>query len=60
MDHATQEYLIFETAGGFCGIAWNGLRGRLSRSPNATSYLNGSSGWLPCKRVSRLMRVIGT
>ncbi len=23
MDHATQNYQVFETAGGFCGIAWN-------------------------------------
>jgi methylated-DNA-[protein]-cysteine S-methyltransferase len=23
MDHAQQHYLTFETAGGFCGIAWN-------------------------------------
>jgi len=24
MDRTAQSYLIFETAGGFCGIAWNG------------------------------------
>ncbi|MBV9637464.1 MAG: cysteine methyltransferase, partial [Methylobacteriaceae bacterium] len=23
MGQAAQHYLIFETAGGFCGIAWN-------------------------------------
>jgi methylated-DNA-[protein]-cysteine S-methyltransferase len=25
MDRTTQHYLVFETANGFCGIAWNGV-----------------------------------
>ena len=25
MDRAAQYYFIFETAGGFCGIAWNNV-----------------------------------
>jgi methylated-DNA-[protein]-cysteine S-methyltransferase len=33
MDQATHYYLVFETAGGFCGIAWNSVG--LTRCPVA-------------------------
>ena len=43
MDQATHYYLVFETAGGFCGIAWNSVgitRFQLpTRSPEATKRI---------------------
>src|SRR5690242_17162859 len=43
MDEATHYYLVFETAGGFCGIAWNSVgitRFQLpTKSPEATKRI---------------------
>ena len=43
MDRPTHYYLVFETAGGFCGIAWNSVgitRFQLpTRSPEATKRI---------------------
>ena len=43
MDQAAHSYLIFETAAGFCGIAWNSVgitRFQLpTRSPEATKRI---------------------
>ena len=43
MDQATHHYLVFETAAGFCGIAWNKVgitRFQLpTRSPEATKRI---------------------
>ena len=43
MDRVTHYYLVFETAGGFCGIAWNSVgitRFQLpTRSPEATKRI---------------------
>jgi methylated-DNA-[protein]-cysteine S-methyltransferase len=43
MDQATHYRLVFETAGGFCGIAWNSVGitrfQLLTRSPEATKRI---------------------
>jgi methylated-DNA-[protein]-cysteine S-methyltransferase len=60
MDRTTHEYLIFETAGGFCGIAWNSAgitRFQLpARSAEATERnllrrLQGAKPGSPTKEV---------
>ncbi len=35
MDQTAQQYFIFETAGGFCGIAWNDVG--ITRFQSSTS-----------------------
>jgi methylated-DNA-[protein]-cysteine S-methyltransferase len=37
MGETTDQYLIFETAGGFCGIAWNGVGIRRFQLPARTA-----------------------
>jgi hypothetical protein len=46
MDQATHYYLIFETAGGFCGIAWNSVGITRFQLPT----------WPPGATIARLTR----
>jgi methylated-DNA-[protein]-cysteine S-methyltransferase len=67
VDHATQEYLIFETAGGFCGIAWSNAgitRFQLpARSAEATERnllrrLQGAQPGSPTKEVLEIVAAV--
>jgi methylated-DNA-[protein]-cysteine S-methyltransferase len=43
MDQATHQYHIFQTAAGFCGIAWNGVGITSFRLPSRTAEAAGHS-----------------
>jgi methylated-DNA-[protein]-cysteine S-methyltransferase len=67
MDHATQEYLIFETAGGFCGIAWSNAgitrfqvpaRSAEATERNLLRRLQGAQPGSPTKEVLEVVSAV--
>jgi methylated-DNA-[protein]-cysteine S-methyltransferase len=58
MGQTTHHYLIFETASGFCGIAWNGVGITCLQLPtkSATRCRTGSiPAAFPAKRAKTLL-----